>query len=124
LAEQPNLNKLDLHGCGLGDSLFLRLLPVLTSECLDLLDLDLSNNGLTDAIMGDLVLVVLQSDALRLQCLNLAGNKFKHDGLRSLATALQVNTFLEMLDVTEAGVDQRGLQSIFDSLSVPVDSPP
>ncbi len=101
LVEQPKLTKLNLHGCGLVDTLCSRLLPdVLTLESLR--DMDLSNNWLTDTIMSDLL-----PGVSRLKRLNLAGNKFEKDGLHSLATALRGNTSLEMLDVSEAGVDQR-----------------
>ena len=105
-----------MRGCGLGDARCARVLPAVAASCPGLRDLDLSGNGLTDAGMADLVATLLQSDSVRLRRLDLGGNKFKAEGLCALATALQENVWLEAVDLSDAGVDQRSLESFFAML--------
>ncbi len=118
-ASRPScqITTLDLHACDLDDALLLRILPVLATQCPGLRALDLNDNALTGAVMGDLVATVLQSDTLRLQRLHLAGNKLKQDGLRALAASVSGHAFLEVLDVADTGADQESLQSLFEALT-------
>ena len=90
----------------------------MASQCPGLCELDLSGNALTSAVVGDLVSTVLLSDTLRLQRLNLAGNKLKRDGLRALTAAVSGHAFLEVLDVTDTGVDHDSLQFLCETITV------
>ncbi len=108
-----------MRNCDLEDATLAVLLPTL-SQCTAMTRLDLGGNPrLTVASVDALASALLQPTLPRLRDLCLAGNKgFKTGGLCRLAVSLVCNTSLEVLDLSDTNADQRGLEAIFEALTV------
>ena len=110
---------MSLHNRNLEDATLAVLLPAL-SQCTAMTRLDLGGNPrLTVASVDALAWALLQPTLPRLLDLCLAGNKgFKTGGLCRLAVSLASNTSLEVLDISDTNANQRGLEAIFQALTV------
>ena len=114
--QASSLSVIDLKGRAIGvcDELLQAL-----AQCSCLTHLDLSGNCLTAEAVNALVSTLLQPDSPRLRHLNLADNvELKSSGLCQLARALAGSVWLEMLDISNTGVDQRSLEWFFNKIWV------